>query len=94
MTDAKGYQTQNTYGSVGGYTNLYPTQTVMAYGTAIQRTSTAEYDFYTGLLKKTTDVDNNMSNETVYDALGRPRISKAATGTPLEVWSFSKFRWS
>jgi RHS repeat-associated protein len=90
-TDAKGNQTQITYGSVNGYTDLYPTQTITAYGTPIQRTSTAQYDFYTGLVTTATDVDNNVSSATVYDALGRPTIAKAAINTPQEVWAQTEY---
>jgi RHS repeat-associated protein len=86
-TDAKGTISTITYGAVNGYTGLYPTQTVSAYGTAIQRTSTAVYDFYTGLATSVTDVDNNVTSATEYDALGRPLKSKAAVGTPLEIWT-------
>ncbi|MGH9949078.1 MAG: hypothetical protein ACRD6X_18055, partial [Pyrinomonadaceae bacterium] len=61
-TDAKGVQTQIVYGDIvgpsGAVYGLYPTQTVAAYGTAIARTSTAEYDFHTGLVTSATDVDN------------------------------------
>ena len=37
-TDPLGYQTKLTYGSIGGFTDLYPTQVVSAFGTSIQRT--------------------------------------------------------
>lgn len=87
VKDANGNFTQITYGSINGYTDLYPTQTITAYGTAIQRTSSAQYDFSTGLVTIATDVDNNVSNASVYDALGRPTITKAAVGTAKEVWT-------
>ena len=87
ITDAKNYQTQITYGMVGNYSGLYPTQTEAAYGTSVQRTSTAQYDFNTGLVTSTTDIDNNLTNATVYDAVGRPQIIKAAVGTAQEVWT-------
>ncbi|MBA3632389.1 MAG: RHS repeat-associated core domain-containing protein [Acidobacteria bacterium] len=90
-TDAKGNQTQITYGAVNGFTGLYPTQTIAAYGMAIQRTSTAQYDFYTGLITSTTDVDNNVSSGTDYDALGRPVKVKAAVNTPQEVWARTEY---
>jgi len=91
-TDSNGNIAQITYGAISGPNNttvndLYPTQIVSAYGTVIQRTNSSEYDFYTGLVTKTTDVDNDVSNAVVYDALGRPLISKAAINTPLEVWT-------
>ncbi|HKO42102.1 MAG TPA: hypothetical protein VJU84_02340 [Pyrinomonadaceae bacterium] len=39
-TDARGYQTQLYYGSVGGFTDLYPTQMKTAYLSSVQRTET------------------------------------------------------
>lgn len=94
-TDGNSNQTQITYGSVqtpNGYvTDLYPTQTVSAYGTAVAQTATAEYDFSTGLVKKTTALGNtaqeNVVSETEYDALGRLKKAKAAVGTAQEVWT-------
>lgn len=71
-TDARGVQTKFTYGSVGGYPDLYPTETISAYGTSMARTSSQVYDFPTGLITSVTDVDNNVTNETDYDNLGRP----------------------
>jgi RHS repeat-associated protein len=85
-TDAKGNVTQITYGSINGYTDLYPTQTVAAYGTSVARTLTAAYDFYTGLVTTATDVDNNVSTVTEYDALGRAVKVRSAANTPLESW--------
>jgi hypothetical protein len=59
-----------TYGAINGYTGLYPTQTITAYGTSIAQTATAEYDFYTGLVKRATMLGNNanenVTNETEY----------------------------
>jgi RHS repeat-associated protein len=86
-TDAKGIQTQITYGTVGSVTDLYPTMVKTAFGLPEQRTSSSTYDFFTGLTKTATDVDNNVTNETVYDSIGRPIISKAAINTPNEIWS-------
>lgn len=94
-TDANGNRTQITYGSIvtptGTVSNLYPTQTVAASETAIQRTSTAEYDFYTGLVTSVTDVDNSVTSGTEYDALGRPTKVMAAVGTPLEIWTQTEY---
>ncbi len=98
-TDAKGYQTQITYGAIntptGTVSDLYPTQIVSAYGTPIAQTAQTEYDFTTGLPKKITALGNtaaeNVVSESVYDALGRPTIGKAAVGTPLEVWTQSSY---
>lgn len=91
-TDAKGVTSTITYGAVNGYTGLYPTQTVAASNyTAVKRTSTATYDFYTGLATSATDVDNNLTSATEYDALGRPKKSKAAVNTPNEIWSQTEY---
>lgn len=81
-TDARGHQTKLTYGSVGGYIDLYPTETVSAYGTSVQRTSSQVYDFYTGLVTSATDVDNNVTTETDYDVFGRPIETRAAANIP------------
>jgi hypothetical protein len=79
-TDARGVQTQIVYGSVGGFTDLYPTQVKTAYQTAVQRTETREYDFSTGAVTRVTDVDNNVATATTYDVFGRPTLVKAAEG--------------
>ncbi|MEO8573807.1 MAG: hypothetical protein ABI481_07540 [Pyrinomonadaceae bacterium] len=76
--------TQITYGSINGFTDLYPTQSVQAYGTSIARTSAVQYDFSTGLPTLTTDVDNNVSIATDYDILGRSIKIANAVSTPLE----------
>ncbi|MCV4594056.1 hypothetical protein OFC51_33960, partial [Escherichia coli] len=52
----------------------------------VARTSSAVYDFYTGLVTTATDVDNNVSTVTEYDALGRPVKVRSAAGTALESW--------
>jgi len=83
-TDARGYQTQFVYGSVGGFTSLYPTQVKTAYQTSVQRTETREYDFSTSLVTRVTDVDNNVASSTSYDVFGRPTLVKAAEGKPEE----------
>jgi RHS repeat-associated protein len=83
-TDARGYQTQFLYGSIGGFTDLFPTQVKTAFQTAVQRTETREYDFSTGLVTRVTDVDNNVSTATTYDVFGRPTLVKAAEGKPEE----------
>ncbi|HEY8559489.1 MAG TPA: RHS repeat-associated core domain-containing protein [Pyrinomonadaceae bacterium] len=87
-TDAKGVQTTFTYGAVNGHSGLYPTQTEAASNySSLKRTSTAVYDFFTGLVTSATDVDNSLTNTTDYDALGRPTKAVTATGTALEVWT-------
>lgn len=77
-TDARGFQTQITYGPVGGFSNLYPTQVKAAYLTSVQRTENREYDFYTGLTTRVTDADNNVSTATTYDVFGRPTLVRSA----------------
>ena len=95
MTDAKGVQTQITYGAItgpnGALSGLYPTQTVSAYGTPLARTSAAAYDFYTGAVTSATDVDNNISTAMEYDALGRPVKVRNAAGTALESWTRTEY---
>jgi len=80
ITDAKGNQTQMTYGGVGSFTDLYPTQIIAAYGQGVARTSTKQYDFYSGLETRVTDADNNVAAATTYDVFGRPTLVKAAEG--------------
>ena len=77
-TDARGFQTQITYGPVAGFSNLYPTQVKTAYQTSVERTENREYDFYTGLTTRVTDADNNVSTSTSYDAVGRPTLVRGA----------------
>ncbi|HEV7643588.1 MAG TPA: RHS repeat-associated core domain-containing protein [Pyrinomonadaceae bacterium] len=84
--DPKGYQTKITYNSVNGYPGLYATQTETAYGTTIKRTGTATYDFTSGLVTSSTDIDNGLINATEYDALGKPVKTISALGTELESW--------
>lgn len=84
VRDARDYQTKLTYTLINNQPNLYPTKTEVAFGTSVQRTTTQEYDFHTGLVTKTTDADNNVSTSTQYDAFGRPTLVKAAEGTNLE----------
>jgi len=79
-TDPRGVQTRFVYGSVGGFTDLYPTQVQIAYQTAVQRSETREYDFSTGVVTRVTDVENNVATATTYDVFGRPTLVKAAEG--------------
>ncbi len=95
-TDANNTVTQITYGDVAGpngnVTGLYPTQTVAAHGTPLARTSTAVYDFYTGLPTSSTDVDNGVTNATEYDPLGRPTKAISALGVNgLESWTQTEY---
>lgn len=90
-TDARGFQTKLTYGAVGGFTDLYPTEIKSAYGTSIQRMMSQEYDFNRGLVTRATDVDNNVSTATVYDVFGRPTLIKAAEGKPEETHTVMEY---
>ena len=90
-TDIKGVQTQITYEQVGSVTDLYPTMVKTAFGLPEQRTATTNYDFQTGLVTSTTDVDFGLTNETIYDPIGRPLISKAAINTPHEIWTQTEY---
>jgi RHS repeat-associated protein len=95
ITDAKGVQTQITYGNIQGpngtITDLYPTETKGAFNTVVQRTARMEYDFYTGAITRAIDVDNNVSTATTYDALGRPTLVKAAEGTAIETRTATEY---
>jgi RHS repeat-associated protein len=90
-TDARGIQTQFVYGLVGGVMDLYPTQIKTAFQTSVQRTETSEYDFYTGVVTRVTDADNNVSTSTTYDAFGRPVLVKAAEGKPEETRTATEY---
>ena len=90
-TDARGTQTQIVYGSIGGFTDLYPTQLKTAYQTAVQRTETREYDFTTGAVTRVTDVDNNVATATTYDVFGRPTLVKAAEGKTEETRTATEY---
>lgn len=95
-TDARGVESTVTFGSIAGPNGnvggLYPTQTVTASNYAsVKRTATAGYDFWTGLVTNATDVDNNVSSVTEYDALGRATKLRRAAGTPLESWTRSEY---
>jgi RHS repeat-associated protein len=72
------------YGEVaaptGAVSGLYPTEINVAYETAVQRTTLNEYDFWTGLVTRSTDADNHVSTSTVYDDLGRPVLVAEAEG--------------
>ena len=81
ITDAGGFQTQLTYEAVGGFTDLYPTKIITAFGTTVARTETREYDFNTGLMTRIRDLDNAVSTATTYDIFGRPTLVKRAVGT-------------
>jgi RHS repeat-associated protein len=90
-TDAKGVQAQFIYDPINDHGNLYVTQTKVAAGTSVQRWTIRAYDFNTGLVTQSTDVDNNVTNQTVYDAFGRSTIVKEAVGTPTERWTRTEY---
>lgn len=95
LTDARGIQTRLTYGTIespnGIVEGLYPTETIAAFGTPLARTSTAIYDFYTGLVTTATDVDNDVSTITSYDGLGRPTLVRVAAGLPAETQTSTQY---
>ena len=82
--DGSRSQTRYVYGPVEGRHGLYPTEEIAADGTPAARTTRREYDFWTGLVTRTTDADNGVSTAVRYDALGRPILSVAAEGRPEE----------
>lgn len=91
-TDPNGNVTQITYGSINGYTDLYPTQTVIAHGTSVARTSSVVYDFFTGLPLSSTDEDNNLTNSTEYDILLRPiKVISADGEEGFESWTVTEY---
>lgn len=92
QTDANGNATEITYGPINGFGDLYPTQTITAFGTAVARTSATTYDFSTGLPTAVTDVDNNATTITEYDILRRPIKVRNAAGTALESWTTTEYR--
>jgi RHS repeat-associated protein len=79
-TDANGVQTQFIYDPINGHGNLYVTQTKVAPGAAVQRWTMQSYDFHTGLVTQSTDVDNNVTTRTTYDVFGRPTLVEEADG--------------
>ena len=95
-TDARGARTTTTFGAIpgpaGDVTGLYPTRTTVASNyPSIARTSAAMYDFYTGVPTMSADLDNDISNFTEYDALGRPTKVRSAANTPLESWTRTEY---
>lgn len=71
-TDARGSRSQMTYGTIGTFSDIYPTQMKAALGTTIERTTSQEYDIYSGVITRVTDEDNHVSTSTIYDDFGRP----------------------
>ena len=91
LTDPRGLKTLTTYGLISGVSDLYPTQIKTAYQTAQERTESREYHLATGLVTRVTDVDNNVSTATSFDALGRPTLVTAAEGKPEETRTASEY---
>jgi RHS repeat-associated protein len=94
-TDANGNSTQITYGSINGYTDLYPTQVIAAYNTSVAQTQQMAYDFYTGAQTSVTALGNtsgeNVTTTTTYDDLGRPTKVAAAYNTASEIWTQTEY---
>lgn len=94
-TDANNIVTKYTYGNIvgpnGNVGGLYPTQTELAYGTSLVRTTTATYDFYTGVTLSVTDEDNDVTASTEYDDLGRPTKVISGDGSALESWTRTEY---
>ncbi len=82
VTDARNVQTKFDYDPVlagnSSTANLYPTKIRKAYGTPIQLSSSLTYEFQTGLTLTTTDDDNQTTDKTSYDDLGRPVLLQEA----------------
>ena len=84
-TDGEGNVTRWTYGAISGsgspsISQLYPTRVVEASGTSVARTMTYGYDFHTGQVTASTDVDNGVATLTELDDIGRPIVVKEASG--------------
>ena len=84
-TDARGTVTLLNYGPItdnlgNQYTNLYPTDVYKAFTLPTQQHASSTYDFYTGLVTSSKDVDNNVTTNTTYDLLGRPILVVGAAG--------------
>lgn len=73
-TDPQGRQTEYVYDAVNGFANLYVTEAVAEPGTSLESTTRKEYDFYSGLLTRTIDVDNDVKSTNTYDVFGRPTL--------------------
>jgi len=94
--DANGVETVFTFGNVaspsGNVTGLYPTKTEAAANySSLKRTSTAVFDFYTGLVTSATDEDNDVTVVTEYDDLGRAVKVRNAYNTLLESWTQTEY---
>ncbi len=88
VTDARNIQTKFDYDPViagdSSTANLYVTKIRKAYGTSVQLSSSFTYDFASGLTVTATDDDNQVTNKTTYDDLGRPTMVQEAFGTASE----------
>jgi RHS repeat-associated protein len=79
-TDANGVQTQFIYDPINGHENLYVTQTKVAVNTPVQQWTMESYDFHTGLVTQSSDMDNNVTTRTTYDVFERPTLVEEADG--------------
>jgi RHS repeat-associated protein len=82
--DGKNIRTEYYYRAVNLTRDVFLTDEITAFGTSVQRTTTYDYDFWTGVKTKTIDVDNNITTTTAYDVFGRPTLVKEAEGTAVE----------
>jgi YD repeat-containing protein len=82
--DGKNIRTEYYYRAVNLTRDVFLTDEITAFGTSVQRTTTYDYDFWTGVKTKAIDVDNNITTTTAYDVFGRPTLVKEAEGTAVE----------
>jgi RHS repeat-associated protein len=82
--DPKNVTTWFVYGLIDGHENLYVTETKVAANTTVQRWTMLAYDFHTGLVTQSVDLDNNVTTNTTYDIFGRPTQVQEASGTTIE----------
>ena len=75
IVDAPEIHTTIDYDSLPGVDGPgpYPTRVVYAPGTTLARTWSYDWDDASGWLKSSTDVDNALTTDYTYDALGRPK---------------------
>ena len=75
IIDAPEIHTTIDYDSLPGVDGPgpYPNRVVYAPGTILARTWSYDWDDASGWLKSSTDVDNALTTEYTYDALGRPK---------------------
>jgi len=79
-TDANNVITRYIYGAINGHENLYATETKVAADTTVQQWTTQSYDFNTGMVTQSTDMNNNITTRTTYDVFGRPTLVQEQYG--------------